>query len=474
MLPETRKFYIDGAWVAPEGDATLPVINPATEAEVAQLALGSSVDIDKAVAAAKSAFPTWAPVSKADKLAILRQILHVYTRRFDEFADVMTTEMGAPHDFSREQQAQTGIDHVEAFIDVFESFEPDEVLSNGDLLVHEPIGVCGLITPWNWPVNQIVLKVIPALAAGCTMVLKPSELTPFSAVLYAEVLHEAGVPPGVFNLVQGLGPEAGAAMSRHPDIDMMSFTGSHRGGSAVSADAAPTVKRVALELGGKSPNIIFADADLEAAVGGGVVGCFSNTGQSCDAPTRMLVEASAYPDALDIAKRVAESTRVGDPTKPGDHIGPLVSQLQYDRVQEKIEIGMSETRALVGGPGKPDGLNNGYYVRPTVFSDVTNDMRIAREEVFGPVLTLQPFETEEQAIELANDTTYGLGAYLSTSDPEKALRVARQLRSGTININGAYQAPGSPFGGYRQSGIGREGGMHGLLEFMEVKAIAGR
>jgi aldehyde dehydrogenase (NAD+) len=354
------------------------------------------------------------------------------------------------------------------------SFEFEDRNENGDIIRREPIGVCGLITPWNWPINQIVLKVLPALAAGCTMVLKPSELTPLDAMLYAEVLHDAGVPKGVFNLVNGEGPVVGAAMSAHPKIDMMSFTGSTRGGTAVTRDAADTVKRVALELGGKSPNIVFADADVDKAVARGVRHCFQNTGQSCNAPTRMLVERSIWDQAVDVAKRTGEAQKVGDPAEDGNHIGPLVSQMQYDKVQALIQAGIDEgATLLVGGTGKPDGMNRGYFVKPTIFADVSNDMRIAQEEIFGPVLAMIPFEGEEQAIEIANDTPYGLAAFVQTEDKTRAKRVADQLRAGMVHVNGVDMGYGSPFGGYKMSGIGREGGHFGIEDFLEVKAISG-
>ena len=473
MIRHTNEFYINGAWVTPNGKGVVDVLNPATETSIAQLTMGSEDDVDRAVAAAKAAFPSWSETPKAERLALLERVLEVYKRRFGEFAEAITAELGAPKDLSEGAQAAAGIDHLVAFIECFRDFDLEHELPNGDLIVHEAIGVCGLITPWNWPINQIVLKVIPALAAGCTMVLKPSELTPLSAILYAEVLDEAGVPPGVFNLIHGEGPVVGAAMSSHEDIALMSFTGSTRGGVSVATASASTVKKVALELGGKSPNIIFADADLENAIADGVAACFSNTGQSCDAPTRMLVEASVYDRAVEIARETANQTSVGNPTETGDHIGPLSSQMQYDRVQQMIQVGLDEGATLVaGGLGKPEGFETGYYARPTVFSDVTNAMRTAQEEIFGPVLVMIRFETEEEAIDVANDTEYGLSSYLSTGDEGRALRVARKLRAGMVNINGGYQGAGSPFGGYKTSGVGREGGTHGLLEFFETKSLA--
>ncbi|MEM9248824.1 MAG: aldehyde dehydrogenase family protein [Pseudomonadota bacterium] len=468
----TDKFYIDGRWSTPAGAKTMDIVNPATEATLGTLALGTEADVHQAVAAAKAAFPAWSATPIADRARVLRNIAEIYRERFEEIAQAISTEMGAPITFARDEQTQVGLAIAETTLAALDGFVFEEELPNGDTLVREPIGVCGLISPWNWPINQIALKVFPALAAGCTMVLKPSELTPLSAILFAEILDQAGVPPGVFNMVHGEGPVVGAALSRHPDVDMMSFTGSHRGGTAVTIDSAPLVKRVALELGGKSPNLIFADADLEAAVHHGVDFLVSNTGQSCDAPSRMLVEASVFEQVLEIAKARAESIAVDDPAKEGGHIGPLAHGVQYGRVQSMIDVGVQEgARVLAGGPGKPEGRETGFYVRPTVFTDVTPEMRIVKEEVFGPVLVIMPFADEAEGIALANETEYGLGAYLSTGDPERARRVARQLRAGTVNVNGRYIAAGSPFGGYKQSGVGREGGRHGIEEFLETKVI---
>jgi aldehyde dehydrogenase (NAD+) len=375
---------------------------------------------------------------------------------------------------ARSAQADAAIGHLQGFIDALEQLEERQVLANGDVLLREPIGVCGLITPWNWPMNQIALKVIPALATGSTCVLKPSEHTPISAMVYAEIIDEAGYAPGVFNLVNGDGPTVGAALSRHPDVQMMSFTGSTRAGIAVTRDAAETVKRVTLELGGKSPNLVFADSDLETRVAESVRECMFNTGQSCDAPTRLLVERACYDDALRVAKRTAESIAAGDPAQDGDHIGPLFDRIQFDRVQSMIEVGLAEgARLLAGGLGKPEGVTTGWFVKPTIFADVSNDMRIAQEEIFGPVLVIIPFEDEAEAIAIANDTPYGLAAYLQTGDPERALRVAGQLRAGAIHINGGGFNYGSPFGGYKQSGNGREGGLMGLEDYLEVKTLHG-
>jgi len=469
---DRRKFYIDGEWVSPLAPQDLDVINPATEKAIAVISMGAAGDIDRAVAAAKKAFSSYSRTTIDERLALLEKLLAIYKRRYDEMAETITLELGAPITMSREQQADVGLGHLQGFIDALRHAREREELPNGDIVLREPIGVCGLITPWNWPINQIALKVVPALATGCTCVLKPSEFTPLNAMLYAEMIDEAGFPPGVFNLVNGDGVHCGSALSRHKDIDMMSFTGSTRAGIAVSKDAADTVKRVTLELGGKSPNIVFEDADLEERVAGSVAECFNNSGQSCDAPTRLLVQRSVYAQAVDIARRAGMAASVGDPMQEGSHIGPLVSDIQYGRVQALIGAAIDEgAKPIVGGPGKPDGVTAGYFVRPTIFADVDNTMRIAREEVFGPVLAIIPFETEEEAIEIANDTAYGLAAYVQTSDPARAERVASRLRAGMVHINGAPHRYGSPFGGYKQSGNGREGGKFGLEDFQEVKTI---
>ena len=467
-----RDFYINGAWVPPLKANDLEVINPATEKPVAVISMGTAADIDRAVAAAKTAFQTYSRTSVEERLALLEKLLEIYKRRYDEMARTITLELGAPITMSTQQQADVGVGHLQGFIDALKALHMREELPNGDLLVREPIGVCGLITPWNWPINQIALKVVPVLATGSTCVLKPSEFTPLNALLYAEMVDEAGFPAGVFNLVNGDGATVGAALSKHKDVDMMSFTGSTRAGIAVSKDAAETVKRVTLELGGKSPNIVFEDADLEDRVAGSVLECFNNSGQSCDAPTRMLVQRSVYDKAVKIAEATGRQAQVGDPQEEGDHIGPLVSHIQYGRVQNLIEAGISEgARVLVGGAGKPEGYETGYFVRPTIFADVRNDMRIAREEVFGPVLALIPFDTEEEAIAIANDTPYGLAAYVQTGDAKRAERVASRLKAGMVHINGGPHRYGSPFGGYKQSGNGREGGKFGLEDFLEVKTI---
>jgi len=471
-MQNLNKFYIDGAWVKPASNTEFPVLNPATEQQIGVITLGNEDDVNRAVAAAKAAFETYSRTTKEERLALLEKLLEVTKARMEELAQAMTAEMGAPITMSRSPQADSAVEHLQDFIKALKSLDDRETLPNGDTLVREPIGVCGLITPWNWPINQIVLKVIPALATGCTCILKPSEHTPVSAVLYAEIIHEAGFPPGAFNLLQGDGPTVGAAMSRHPDIQMISFTGSVRAGTAVTKAAADTVKRVTLELGGKSPNLVFADCDLEERVTASVKECFFNTGQSCDAPTRLLVERSCYDDVLEIARRAAEAQAVGDPTQEGDHVGPLFDKIQFDRVQTLINVGIEEgARLLAGGLGKPDGFDTGWFVKPTVFADVTNDMRIAREEIFGPVLVIIPFDDEAEAIAIANDTPYGLAAFLQTGDPERAERVAAQLRAGAVHINGGGFEFGSPFGGYKQSGNGREGGIMGLEDYQEVKTL---
>lgn len=473
-MKDLRKFYINGSWVKPLSDVEMDVINPATETKIATITLGSQVDVERAVQAAKAAFATYSQTSKEQRLAWLEKLLAIYNERFEEMAQVITTEMGAPISMSRDAQADCGAGHLQGFIDALRAQQVRETLYNGEVLVREPVGVCGLITPWNWPMNQVSLKVVPALATGCTCVLKPSEFTPMSAALFAEMVHDAGFPPGVFNLVNGDGPTAGATLSKHPDVQMISFTGSTLAGRAISKDAADSIKRVTLELGGKSPNLVFADCgpNLEERVTASVLECFGNTGQSCDAPTRLLVERSCYEPVLEVAERVGKGQAVGDPEIEGDHLGPLVSAIQYGRVQGHIERAVANgTRVICGGPGKPEGLETGYYVRPTIFADVSNDMPIAREEVFGPVLTIIPFDTEEEAIRIANDTPYGLAAYLQTGDSERAERVASRLRAGAVHINGGGFEYGSPFGGYKQSGNGREGGMMGLEDYQEVKTL---
>ena len=473
-MDNLQKFYINGEWVSPVSTQTMPVINPATEEVIGTVALGNEADVDRAVAAANAAFEHFSRTSKAERLELLQQVKAITERRFEDLAQAMRMEMGAPITMSRGAQADAAIGHLQGFIDALEEHEERIRLKNGDTMVREPIGVCGLITPWNWPMNQITLKVLPALATGCTCILKPSEHTPISAMIYAEILDEAGYPAGVFNLVQGEGPVVGAAMSRHPDIQMMSFTGSTRAGTAVTRDAAETVKRVTLELGGKSPNLVFADCDLEERVTASVGECMFNTGQSCDAPTRLLVERSCYDEVLKIARKAAEETGVGNPAEEGDHIGPLFDKIQFDRVQNMIKVGIDEgATLLVGGLGRPDGMEKGWFVKPTIFADVSNDMRIAREEIFGPVLVIIPFEDEAEAISIANDTPYGLAAYLQTGDADRAERVAARLKAGAVHINGGGIEYGTPFGGYKQSGNGREGGMMGIEDYLETKTLHG-
>lgn len=473
-MDKLLKFYIDGAWVTPHSADTMPVLNPANERQVAEVALGNEADVDRAVVAAKSAFESFSLTTKSERLALLWQIREVSDRRFEELAQAMRLEMGAPITMAREAQADAAIGHLNGFISALEKLEQRENFENGEVLLREPIGVCGLITPWNWPINQVVLKVLPVIATGCTCVLKPSEHTPVSAMLYAEILDEAGVPAGVFNLVNGVGPVVGSALSKHSDVQMMSFTGSTRAGTAVTRDASDTVKRVTLELGGKSPNLVFADCNLEERVTQSVAECMFNTGQSCDAPTRLLVERSCYDEVVEIAHRAALETGVEDPEKEGDHIGPLFDQIQFDRVQAMIQVGIDEGASVIaGGLGRPEGFDSGWYVRPTIFADADNTMRIAREEIFGPVLTIIPFETEEEAIEIANDTPYGLAAYVQTGNAERAARLSHALRAGAVHINGGAYEYGSPFGGYKASGNGREGGNMGLEDFLETKMVHG-
>ncbi|MCK7615699.1 aldehyde dehydrogenase family protein [Roseibium sediminicola] len=472
---EKKQFYINGTWVDPVEAKALEVINPATEQPVAVISLGTSADVDRAVAAAKASFASWSETSVEERAALLERIIAVYERRSGEMEEAIRLEMGAPKTFARENQTPAGSGHLQATLDALKSHRFERPSPRGgSLLRDEPIGVCGLITPWNWPINQIAAKVAPALAAGCTMVLKPSEIAPLSGLLFAEMLDEAGCPAGVFNLVNGDGPGVGAPLSAHPDIDMMSFTGSTRAGVSVSQNAAPTVKRVALELGGKSANLLFADADLETAMRTSLSGCFSNSGQSCDAPTRLLVERSVYEDAVALAARIAPEFKVGDPAEEGDHLGPVISELQYEKIEGHIERGIADgARLVAGGPGKPEGFETGYFVKPTIFADVSNDMTIARQEIFGPVLVMIPFDTEDEAIAIANDTPYGLAAYLQTGDPERAKRVSRKLRAGSVYINGGSPDYDVPFGGYKQSGNGREFGEFGLEDFLELKAITG-
>ncbi len=473
---DKRQFYINGQWVAPETARDLEVINPSTEDPCAVISLGGQADTNKAVAAARAAFEPWMATPKAQRLTLLEKVLEVYVSRSEDLAQAISLEMGAPIDMARSQQVTSGSYHIKNFIRAFKAFEFDRMLSDrapNDRILLEPVGVVAMITPWNWPMNQIALKVIPAIAAGCTAVLKPSEIAPLSGMVFGEIMDEAGFPAGVFNLVNGDGPGVGTQLSGHPDVDMISFTGSTRAGILIQKNAAETVKRVALELGGKGANIVFADAD-EKAVKRGVLHCMNNTGQSCNAPTRMLVQREIYDQAVEIAAETAAKVTVGLASDKGRHIGPVISEVQYNKIQALIEKGIEEgARLIAGGPGRPENLNRGYFVRPTVFADVTNQMTIAQQEIFGPVLSIIPFETEEDAVKIANDTPYGLTDYVQTQDPAKASRVARRLRAGMVEMNGQGRSAGAPFGGYKQSGNGREGGVWGIEDFLEVKAVSG-
>lgn len=467
------KFFINGEWVAPSTSDTLDVINPATEAPLGQIAMGGEADVNAAVAAAKAAFETYSQTSKDERIALLETIIAKYSERLDDVAQVISQEMGAPLPLAKAAQAPSGLGHFMSTLNVLKDYAFEEDIGSSHV-IKEPAGVCGLITPWNWPINQIACKVAPALAAGCTMVLKPSEVAPFNAIIFAEVLEAAGVPAGVFNLINGDGPSVGAPLSAHPDVDMMSFTGSTRAGIEVAKNAAPTVKRVAQELGGKSANIILDDADFAKSISRDVFGMCMNSGQSCNAPTRMLVPNARMDEAAAIAKAAAENVKVGDPAAEGTVIGPVVSEVQFGKIQNLIQKGIDEgARLEIGGTGRPDGLNAGYYIKPTVFSHVTNDMSIAQEEIFGPVLSLIGYEDDDDAVRIANDTPYGLSGYISSNDPERAKRVARLIRTGNVHLNGAPVDNNAPFGGYKQSGNGREWGAHGLDEFLEVKAIMG-
>ena len=472
---DKRKFYIDGEWVDPIKKNDFDVINPCNEDPCAVISLGSTEDTNRAVEAAKTAFQTWKETSKEERIKLLEKLLTIYKKRFDEMAEAISLEMGAPMDWSTDVQTASGRDHLEDFILRLKNFNFEEHFDekSNNHIYYEPIGVCGLITPWNWPINQIALKVAPAFATGCTMILKPSEIAPISGMLFAEMIDEARFPKGVFNLVNGDGAGVGTDISSHTDIDMVSFTGSTRAGKLISKNAADTIKRVCLELGGKGGNIVFADS-YKNAVRDGIRNVMSNSGQSCDAPTRMLVEKSIYERAVKEAVDEANKIKVDQATKKGDHIGPVISKVQYDKIINLIESGISEGATLAaGGPELPNGLNKGYFIKPTIFTDVTNEMRIAKEEIFGPVLSIIPFDTEDEAVKIVNDTSYGLGNYLQTEDREKAHRVAKKLRSGCVYINGNAADVGTPFGGYRQSGNGREGGVWGLEEFLEVKNVTG-
>lgn len=468
---EKLKFYIGGEWVEPAEPKTLRVVNPATEQAFAKVSVGSRADVDRAVEAARTAFESYSQLSKEDRLALLKRIIEAYQARMGDVAEAISQEMGAPMWLAKAAQAPLGLAHLNTAAQVLESYEFEETRGK-TLILKEPIGVCGFITPWNWPINQIMCKVAPALAAGCTMVLKPSEETPLSGLIVAEVMDAAGVPPGVFNLVGGLGPDVGAAIAEHPDIDLVSFTGSTRAGVQVAKAAADSVKRVTQELGGKSPNIILDDAPLEKAVSSGVQKCFTNSGQSCNAPTRMLVPMSLHSEALKLAKRAAEALEPGDPASDERVLGPVVSERQYERIQQLIQAGIDQGAELVcGGTGKPDGLETGYFVRPTVFGNVKPNMTIAREEIFGPVLCILPYEDEADAIRIANDTEYGLSAYVQSGNAKRAARVAAKLRAGMVHINGASADFAAPFGGYKKSGNGREWGLEGFEEFLETKAV---
>ena len=472
-MKHTGQFYINGAWVEPLSQTTQAVINPATEATIATIAMGNAADAARAISAARAAFPRFSQTSKESRLALLKRILALYNERAEDLAQVVSDEMGAPLQFARDAQVWAGRAHMEATIAALEAFEFEQQRGH-TRIIREGIGVVGLITPWNWPLNQIVCKVAPALAAGCTMVLKPSEIAPLSGLVFAEIVDAAGVPPGVFNLVNGDGLTVGQALATSPDIDMVSFTGSTRAGVMVAKSAADTVKRVTQELGGKSANIILEDADLRAAVTQGVAACFSNSGQSCDAPTRMLVPKAQLTTVLEYAKQAAESHTVGNPRDAGIQLGPVVSEMQFNKVQKLIQSGISEGAALVtGGPGRPNGLVKGYFARPTVFGPVRPDMTIAREEIFGPVLSIIPYESEKQAVEIANDTVYGLAAYVQSGNVEHARQVARQLRAGQINVNYPDWDTMAPFGGYKQSGNGREYADWGIGDFLELKAVIG-
>ena len=472
-MQDHLQFYIDGQWVNPVSPRSLEVINPSNEQAIARISMGSAADVDKAVAAARRAFESYSRTSREERLALLAKVLEVYQSRYGDFVQTISQEMGAPLWLSKAAQAAMGVAHLSSTIEVLKNFAFEHV-QGSTAVVHEPVGVVGMITPWNWPINQIMCKVAPALAAGCTMVLKPSEVAPLNALLVAEVLHEAGVPAGVFNLVNGDGPGVGEAMSSHPGIDMMTFTGSTRAGIAVAKAAADSVKRVAQELGGKSANIVLDDANLQKAVTQGVQAVLMNSGQSCNAPTRMFVPRALHGQAVEIARSVAGAATVADALAEGMHMGPVVSEAQWGKIQALIRKGIEEGATLVaGGTGRPEGLARGYFVKPTVFADVSNDMTIAREEIFGPVLVMIPYDDEEDAIRMANDTVYGLSGYVQSGSLERARRVAARLRTGMVHLNGAGPDFNAPFGGYKQSGNGREWGEHGFRDFLETKAVMG-
>ena len=476
MIDKTN-FYINGKWVKPLKENNFDVINPSTEKMYAKISLGSKEDLDLAVRAARDAFESWAFSDVNERISLVEDFIKLYDKRSSDMAEAISTEMGAPIKMATNDQVTAGSKHMKNFISAMKNFKFEQPLRSDtpdEQMIYEPIGVCGLITPWNWPMNQVTLKVIPAILTGCTMILKPSEIAPMSSLLFSEMMDEIGFPPGIFNLINGDGPTVGEAMSAHPEIDMMSFTGSTRAGIAVSKGSANTIKRVSLELGGKGANVIFSDSDVKSAVERGSDRVLKNSGQSCNAPTRMLVEKSSYEEAVSYAKEIFNSTSVDSSDKQGDHIGPVVSRTQFDKIQDLIQSGIDEGAELVtGGTGRPEGLTQGYYIKPTVFANVNNEMRIAREEIFGPVLSIIPFQSEDEAVEIANDTNYGLTHYVQSGDKDRTQRMARRLRAGMVEVNGAGRAPGSPFGGSKQSGNGREGGIHGLLEFVELKAVSG-
>ena len=475
-MEDKKNFYIDGKWQSPKSKQEIKIINPATEEKIAVITKGNKEDVDHAVISAKKAYQTWAFSEKEERIKLLEKLYENYKKRWADIANAITLEMGAPKDFATKLQAGTGAAHIKSFIKHLKNFEFEKPLGShapNQRVIYEPKGVCALITPWNWPMNQVCLKVIPAIASGCTMVLKPSELAPLSSMILAELIDETKFPSGVFNLINGDGALTGDTLTRHPDINMISFTGSTRAGALISQNAASDFKRVSLELGGKGANIIFKDANPDA-IEWGALRCFKNSGQSCNAPTRMLIEKSNYEESIERLIKFTEEIEVGDPKKDGEHIGPVVSETQYNKIQTLIQKGIDEGAKLVaGGLGKPDGFEKGFFVNPTLFADVNNNMEIARTEIFGPVLSVIPFETEDEAIKIANDTLYGLTNYIQTQDQEKARRVAKKLRSGMVDVNGAGIAIDTPFGGFKHSGIGREAGAHGLLEFLEVKAVGG-
>ncbi|MDH3620814.1 MAG: aldehyde dehydrogenase family protein [Gammaproteobacteria bacterium] len=470
---EKLQFYIDGQWVDPVEPRSMDVVNPATEEVYGRISIGSAADVDIAVAAASRAFASFSQTTREERIDLLQAILDEFAKRHDDVAEAIMDEMGAPWNLAKNAQAASGPQHLKAALKALKTYEFEERVGTTNI-VKEPIGVCGLITPWNWPMNQIAVKVAPALAAGCTMVLKPSEIAPFDAIVFAEILHDAGVPAGVFNLINGDGPGVGSALSGHPDIAMVSFTGSTRAGVLVAQNAAPTVKRVAQELGGKSANIICDDERFEKAVASGAGDMFENTGQSCDAPSRMLVPRHRLDEAAAIAANVAAETTVGSPRDEGVDVGPVVSDVQWNKIQDLIQAGIDEGATLAaGGTGRPDGIDKGYFVKPTVFANVSNDMTIAREEIFGPVLSILPYDDEDDAIRIANDTPYGLSGYVSCDDLDKARNIASRMRTGMVHINGAWLDAAAPFGGYKQSGNGREWGHHGIDEFLELKSVYG-